>query len=54
LVLDQGYSHVEASQSIVVGEALMRRWVQQLLSTGWRRADGGFHAIAAWSALDKW
>ena len=30
LVLDQGYSHVEASQSIGVGEALMRRWVQQL------------------------
>ena len=30
LVLDQGYSHVEASRSIGVGESLMRRWVQQL------------------------
>lgn len=29
-VLDQGYSHVEASRSIRVGESLMRRWVQQL------------------------
>ena len=30
LVLDQGYSHVEASRLIGVGESLMRRWVQQL------------------------
>lgn len=30
LVLDQGYSHVEASRSIGVGESLMRRWVQRL------------------------
>ena len=30
LVLDQGYSHVEASRSIGVGESLIRRWVQQL------------------------
>jgi transposase-like protein len=29
-VLDQGYSHVETSRSIGVGESLMRRWVQQL------------------------
>jgi transposase len=29
-VLDQGYSHVEASRPIGVGESLMRRWVQQL------------------------
>ena len=30
LVLDQRYSHVEASRSVGVGESLMRRWVQQL------------------------
>lgn len=31
LVLDQGYSHMEASRSVGVGETVLRRWVQQLL-----------------------
>lgn len=30
LVLDQGYSHVEASRSVGIGESVLRRWVQQL------------------------
>ena len=30
LVLDQGYSHMEASRSVGVGETVLRRWVQQL------------------------
>jgi len=30
LVLDQGYSHIEASRSVGVGESVLRRWVQQL------------------------
>ena len=30
LVLDQGYSHVEASRSVGIGELVLRRWVQQL------------------------
>ncbi len=30
LVLDQGYSHMEASRSVRVGETVLRRWVQQL------------------------
>lgn len=30
LVLDQGYSHIEASRAMGVGESVLRRWVQQL------------------------
>jgi transposase len=30
LVLDQGYSHMEASRSVGVGETVLRRSVQQL------------------------
>lgn len=30
LVLDQGYTHREASRSISVGETVPRRWVRQL------------------------
>ncbi|MCC7641968.1 MULTISPECIES: IS3 family transposase [unclassified Janthinobacterium] len=30
LVLDQGYSHTEASRSVGIGESVLRRWVQQL------------------------
>lgn len=30
LVLDQGYSHTEASRSVSIGESVLRRWVQQL------------------------
>ena len=30
LVLDQRYSHVEASRSVGIGESVLRRWVQQL------------------------
>jgi transposase len=30
LVLDQGYSYVDASRSVGVGDALLRRWVHQL------------------------
>lgn len=30
LVLDQGYSMVEASRSLDVGETALRRWVQQM------------------------
>ena len=30
LVLDQGYSDVEASRSVGIGESVLRRWVQQL------------------------
>ena len=30
LVLDQGYSHTEASWSVGIGESVLRRWVQQL------------------------
>ena len=30
LVLDQGYSHMEASRSVGVGETVLRRWVRQL------------------------
>ena len=30
LVLDQGYSHIEASRSVGVAESVLRRWVQQL------------------------
>ncbi|KFG94452.1 transposase [Burkholderia paludis] len=29
LVVDQGYSHVEASCSVGVGETVLRRWVHQ-------------------------
>ena len=29
LVLDQRYSHIEASRSVGVGESVLRRWVQQ-------------------------
>jgi len=29
-VLDQGYSHIEASRSLVVVESTLRRWVNQL------------------------
>lgn len=29
LVLDQGYSHMEASRSVGVGETVLRRWVHQ-------------------------
>ncbi|KVM96723.1 transposase [Burkholderia diffusa] len=29
LVLDQGYSHTEASRSVGVGETVLRRWVRQ-------------------------
>lgn len=30
LVLDQGYSIVEASRSLDIGETILRRWVKQL------------------------
>ena len=30
LVLDQGYSHTEASRSVGIGESLLRHWLQQL------------------------
>jgi transposase len=30
LVLDQGYSHIEASRATGVGETALRRWVNQL------------------------
>ncbi|AJX35994.1 Transposase [Burkholderia oklahomensis] len=30
LVLDQGYSHMEASRSVGVGETVLRCWVHQL------------------------
>lgn len=30
LVLDQSYSHVDASRSVGVAESVLRRWVQQL------------------------
>ena len=30
LVLDQNYSHVDASLSVGVAESVLRRWVQQL------------------------
>ena len=30
LVLDQNYSHVDASRSVGVAESVLRRWVQQL------------------------
>lgn len=30
LVLDKGYSHIEASRSVGVAESVLRRWVQQL------------------------
>ena len=30
LVLDKGYSHIEASRSVDVAESVLRRWVQQL------------------------
>uniref|UniRef100_UPI002AB2B8BC transposase n=1 Tax=unclassified Paraburkholderia TaxID=2615204 RepID=UPI002AB2B8BC len=30
LALDQGYSHMEASRSVGVSEAVLRRWVPQL------------------------
>ena len=30
LVLDQGYSHMEASRSVGVGETVLRRWGRQL------------------------
>lgn len=30
LVLDQGYSHIEASRSLGVVESALRRWVTQL------------------------
>jgi len=30
LVLDQGYSHMEASRAVSVGETVLRRWVRQL------------------------
>ncbi|CAH0158926.1 hypothetical protein SRABI112_00876 [Pseudomonas mediterranea] len=29
-MLDQGYSHIEASRSLVVVESTLRRWVNQL------------------------
>jgi transposase len=32
LVLDQGYSHMEASRSVGIGESVLRRWVRQLES----------------------
>jgi len=32
LVFDQGYSVLEASRSLDVGEAILRHWVQQLQS----------------------
>lgn len=30
LVLGQGYSHMEASRSVGVGETVLRRWMRQL------------------------
>ena len=30
LVLDQGYSHIEAAQSLGLVESALRRWVNQL------------------------
>lgn len=30
LVLEQGYSHMEASRSVGVGETVLRRWVHPL------------------------
>lgn len=30
LVLDQGYSPLEASRSVGIGDAVLRRWVHQL------------------------
>ena len=30
LVLDQGYSHTEASRSVGIGESVLRHWLQQL------------------------
>ena len=30
LVLDQSYSHIDASQAVGVAESVLRRWVQQL------------------------
>ena len=30
LVLDQGYNHMDACQSVGVAESVLRRWVQQL------------------------
>lgn len=32
LVLEQGYSHMEASRSVGIGESVLRRWVRQLQS----------------------
>jgi len=33
LVLDQGYSHVNACRSVGVAESVLRRWVQQFAKT---------------------
>ena len=30
MVLDKGYSHIEASRSLDVAELVLRRWLQQL------------------------
>lgn len=32
LVVDQGYSYMEASRSVGIGESVLRRWVRQLES----------------------
>ena len=32
LVLEQGYSHMEASRSVGIGESVLRRWERQLQS----------------------
>lgn len=32
MVLDQGYSHMEACRSVGIGESVLRRWVLQLQS----------------------
>lgn len=48
LVLDQGYSHIEASRSLGVVESALRRWVSQLQPAalqGVAQADGTRRAL---------
>jgi transposase len=49
LVLDQGYSVLEACRSLDIGETALRRWVQQLMF----ERGGGMPVSKALSAEQK-
>lgn len=47
LVLDQGYSVVQACEAVDVGQTAMRRWIEQLRGEREGRTPSGARALTA-------